>query len=127
MGRAARAAATVAAPEATVARKITPDMAPHEVNDELQRRRRARAAGPGPTGLPAHVPTQTPRPAPTSSGAGPASGPSLPSVNLPAPVQTGSGFLLGLTLWGWVVLPYLRGGPAEVRKTLAAKFFNKIS
>lgn len=126
MGRPARAAATVAAPEATAARKIVPGMSAGEVNDELQRRRHARAAGLGPTGLPAHVPTSRPAataPAPSSPG----TGPSLPSVNLPAPVQTGSGFLLGLALWGWVVLPYLKGGTTEVRKTLAAKFFNKTS
>lgn len=128
MGKAARAAVTVAAPEAAAARKITPGMSADQVNDELQRRRAARAAQTGPTGLPAHVPTATPRPAaPAPAPTSPGAGPSLPGVNLPAPVQTGSGFLLGLALWGWVVLPYLKGGTTEVRKTLAAKFFNKTS
>jgi len=134
VGRTARAAAAVVAPEATAARKITTGMPAGEVNDELQRRRRVRAAGgdplagTGPTGLPAHVPTAPPRPAATRPApASPGAGPSLPQISMPAPVQTGSGFLLGLTLWGWVVLPYLRGGSSEVRKTLAAKFFNKTS
>jgi hypothetical protein len=39
--------------------------------------------------------------------------------------QTGSGFVLGLFFWGWVALPYLRGGAPEVRRTLLAKFLNK--
>ncbi len=40
-------------------------------------------------------------------------------------VDQGAGFVLGLLFWGWVGLPFLRGGPAEVKKTLLAKFFNK--
>lgn len=41
--------------------------------------------------------------------------------------DTGAGFLLGVFVWAWVVLPLLRGGPAEVRKMLRAKFLNKGS
>jgi hypothetical protein len=82
-----------------------------------------------------------PAPSPSSSGDGadPAD-PSPPAPATPAPAgvslpsvpglssgaaQTGSGFVLGLFFWGWVALPYLRGGAPEVRKTLLAKFLNK--
>jgi hypothetical protein len=37
----------------------------------------------------------------------------------------GAGFLLGLLVWGWIVLPLVRGGPAEVRNVIRAKFLNK--
>lgn len=40
-------------------------------------------------------------------------------------VDTGAGWVLGLLLWGWVGLPFLKGGPAQVKKTLMAKFLNK--
>lgn len=40
-------------------------------------------------------------------------------------VDTGAGFVLGLLLWAWVVLPFLRGGQTEMRKVLRAKFLNK--
>jgi hypothetical protein len=73
-----------------------------------------------------------PAPPPTSSGDGAdpvadtgTDSPPAPVTTASAGVQTGSGFLLGLFLWGWVGLPYLRGGGAEVRATLAAKFLNK--
>jgi hypothetical protein len=42
-----------------------------------------------------------------------------------SPVQTGAGFILGLLFWGWIILPLIRGGPPEVRKTIKAKFTNK--
>lgn len=38
--------------------------------------------------------------------------------------QAGGGFLLGVFAWA-VGLAYVRGGSAEVRRFLAAKFFNK--
>jgi len=41
------------------------------------------------------------------------------------PAQTGAGFLVGLLFWGWIILPLVRGGPPEVRKTIKAKFLNK--
>lgn len=64
-------------------------------------------------------------PAPRSSPA--PAGPSMPSIPGmgSGAAQTGSGFVLGLFFWGWVALPYLRGGAPEVRKTLLAKFLNK--
>ena len=39
--------------------------------------------------------------------------------------QSGAGFLVGLLFWGWIILPLVRGGPPEVRKTIKAKFLNK--
>lgn len=47
------------------------------------------------------------------------------SVRVPSAVNDGAGWVLGLLLWGWVGLPFLKGGPAQVKKTLMAKFFNK--
>lgn len=44
----------------------------------------------------------------------------------PARLRTdASGFILALLFWSWVALPVLRGGPAEVKDVLRAKFFNK--
>ena len=37
----------------------------------------------------------------------------------------GAGWVLGVLLWGWVVLPFVKGGPAQVGKTLRAKFLNQ--
>lgn len=144
MGRAARTAATAAAPELRVisgkpVRKIVPDMSPDEVNAELKQRaadaqsakeqraaaKARRAAAPGHPMVPAAAPAAA-SPAPTSPGAGP----SLPTVNLPAPVQsaasTGSGFLLGVFAWA-VGLAYLQHGSDGVKKLLRAKFLNQTS
>jgi hypothetical protein len=63
-------------------------------------------------------------PAPESpSPASPGGGFSVPAI--PAAVSTGSGFLLGVGAWA-IGLAYLRGGAPEVRRFLAAKFFNKV-
>jgi hypothetical protein len=35
------------------------------------------------------------------------------------------GFVLGLLVWGWVVLPLIEGGPTRVKDILRAKFVNK--
>lgn len=44
----------------------------------------------------------------------------------PARLRTdASGFVLALLFWSWVALPVLQGGPAAVKDTLRAKFFNK--
>lgn len=40
-------------------------------------------------------------------------------------VSDGSGLILGLLVWGWVIVPYLKGGKAGVKNVLTAKFFNK--
>lgn len=52
-------------------------------------------------------------------------GTSLPGFSAGGAVDQGAGFVLALLFWGWVALPFLRGGPAEVRKTIKAKFTNK--
>jgi hypothetical protein len=43
----------------------------------------------------------------------------------PVVVSTGAGWLLGLLLWGWVVLPFTKGGPVAVKNVWMAKFLNK--
>ena len=40
-------------------------------------------------------------------------------------VQNGAGFLLALVVWGWVVMPFIQGGPAAVRDVIRAKFINR--
>jgi hypothetical protein len=147
MGKLAGAALTVAAPAAMVPttaaaaasgggrqpKKITPGMKPGEVNDELQRRRQAAAAGKadtaaGPVSPPAGEQPAAADPPPAPSGAGP-SLPAMPAA-AQAAASTGSGILLGLFTWG-LVLSYLgvngdQSGAAGVRAFLAAKFLNKV-
>ena len=67
------------------------------------------SGGPPPTGPPDEPTSKTPR----------------LRVELGSPAEQGAGFVLALLLWGWVGLPFLKGGPAEVKKVLMAKFFNK--
>lgn len=91
----------------------------------------AAAAGsvsPAPAPTPAAAPKPTPTPAAAPKPAGSVSAaPSKPSPLLASgsAVDTGAGFVLGLLLWAWVALPFLRGGQAEMRKVLRAKFFNR--
>jgi len=40
-------------------------------------------------------------------------------------VDGGAGVVLAFLFWGWVGLPFLRGGPAEVKKMLRAKWLNQ--
>lgn len=40
-------------------------------------------------------------------------------------VNDGAGILLGLMVWGWIIVPYVKDGKQGVRDTLSAKFFNK--
>jgi hypothetical protein len=64
-------------------------------------------------------------PSPSSPGDGAITTPSGRSLPvMPAAASTGSGFLLGVFAWA-LGLAYLRGGGPEVRRLLAAKFFNK--
>lgn len=42
-----------------------------------------------------------------------------------AVAATGAGWLLGLLLWAWVGLPFIKGGPTGVKNVWRAKFFNK--
>lgn len=46
----------------------------------------------------------------------------LPSLR---PLDAGAGWVLGFLLWGFIGLPFLKGGPARVKQTLMAKFLNK--
>lgn len=42
-------------------------------------------------------------------------------------VSDGSGVVLGLLVWGWFIVPYLKGGKGGVKAVLMAKFFNKAA
>lgn len=53
------------------------------------------------------------------------SGRSWRAPSAPAAVNTGAGWVLGLLLWGWVILPFVKGGPTGVKNTFLAKFLNK--
>lgn len=46
---------------------------------------------------------------------------------VPAPVSTGAGWLLGLVLYGWVALPFFKGGPTGVKNLWRAKFLNQAA
>jgi len=39
--------------------------------------------------------------------------------------QEGAGWVLGLLLWAWVALPFLKGGPTQVKNVWRAKFLNQ--
>jgi len=126
MGRAAGAALTLAAPEARVASRAA----------HAGRRRRApvpdpRVTAPGSAAarqreqieqIKAARTPKPPAPEPAAPAAPSSASWSLPAA--PAAVGTGSGFLLGVFAWA-LGLAYLQGGPAGVRKFLAAKFLNK--
>ena len=71
------------------------------------------AAGPPPT-------QQTPPPRPGPPTDRPGWRPTLGGG-----AQAGAGFLLGLFVWGWIIMPLINGGPTRVRDTLRAKFLNK--
>jgi hypothetical protein len=89
------------------------------------------AAGPAAeeTGQEPATPQEPVQPAARGTSAGRSGPPEGRSARFPAAagsaVDTGAGFVLGLLFWGWVGLPFLRGGPAEVKKTLMAKWLNK--
>jgi hypothetical protein len=51
----------------------------------------------------------------------------MPSVTVPAAVDTGAGVILAGLFWWWVGLPFLAGGLSAVKNQLRAKFFNKAS
>lgn len=56
------------------------------------------------------------------SGGGDRQSVSIPGGKL---AGAGAGWVLGVLLWGWVVLPFVKGGPVAVGKTLRAKFLNQ--
>jgi hypothetical protein len=72
-------------------------------------------------------PAATPAQEPDAAAAATRGSRAAPALRLEVPqvVDTGAAFMLGLLFWGWVVMPYLRGGQTEVRKVLKAKFLNK--
>jgi hypothetical protein len=86
--------------------------------------------GSGQPEQPAPVPAE---PAPTPSSPPPrrvrqpSGGSSKININLPqsGTAHDASWAALGFLTWGWVVMPFLKGGPGEVKKVLMAKFFNK--
>jgi hypothetical protein len=87
-----------------------------EAREELQARKADAAGGKAESSA---------APPPSSPGDGAITTPSGRSLPvMPAAASTGSGFLLGVFAWA-LGLAYLRGGGPEVRRLLAAKFFNK--
>lgn len=40
-------------------------------------------------------------------------------------VHETAGFIVGVVVWCWVVLPFLSGGPTAVKNVLRAKFVNE--
>lgn len=85
------------------------------------------AAGQGPAPQPARS-TRRPRDVPGTAAAG---NPRPAPAAEPFPADTrrvadqGAGVILGVLLWGWVILPLLKGGPTEVKNVIRAKFVNK--
>lgn len=72
------------------------------------------AAAPAPrTRAPARSRPSTPR------------GPRPTTTRSPEVVSSAAGFVLALFVWGWVIMPFVQGGPTQVKKTLMAKFLNK--
>lgn len=72
-----------------------------------------------------------PKPQPGQSKPKPATpapaGPSPWRTNVSSTVDNGAGFLLAVLVWGWVVMPFLRGGKNEVANVLRAKFVNQAA
>lgn len=75
-----------------------------------------------------------PKPTPAPASPGPSTTPSSsPPATDEAPRarfgeslgQSAAGLIVGLLVWGWIILPLIRGGPTEVKATLRAKFTNK--
>lgn len=53
------------------------------------------------------------------------SAPPSPRSAAGSAAEGGAGFLLGLLLYGWVLLPFVKGGPKRVRDVWRAKFLNQ--
>lgn len=49
--------------------------------------------------------------------------PRLPETGSTA--DQGAGLILGMLLWAWVGLPFLKGGPKQVKDVLRAKWLNR--
>jgi hypothetical protein len=78
--------------------------------------------------------SSAPQPSPATPA--PAAAPPKPAASAPAPpsqrrgrisdaADQGAGFILGILLWGWVILPLIQGGPTQVRNVWRAKFLNR--
>lgn len=63
--------------------------------------------------------TQPPAPAPAPQGRG------AGLWGRETPAQSAAGLILGLLVWGWVIMPLISNGPTGVKDMLRAKFFNK--
>ena len=49
----------------------------------------------------------------------------LPTLGGGQVASAGAGWILGVLVWGWIVLPFVKGGPGQVAVTLRAKFLNQ--
>lgn len=49
----------------------------------------------------------------------------MPKPSKGGATQAGAGYVLGLLVWGWVILPFMQKGPKGVKAVLMAKFLNK--
>jgi len=119
-GRAAaavRSGAVTQAERDTLARKLATAHAAQTPARAAPQPAAATTAAPAPA-----APRSAPKPPPRAPQAGPGR---RWRAAVETPVNTGAGFLLGLMFWGWIILPLIRGGPPEVRKTIRAKFLNK--
>jgi hypothetical protein len=64
-----------------------------------------------------------PSPAPASRTA--PNGTAAPATSRLSAGNEMAGFVLGLFLWGWVILPFLKDGVSGVKAVMTAKFLNK--
>lgn len=62
---------------------------------------------------------------PPPAAAGASGGGGGGGFSAPKWVDHGAGAILGVVVWAWVVLPFLKDGPDGVKRMLLAKFFNK--
>lgn len=80
---------------------------------------------------PASKPKPAAKPAPARTAPAAPAAQDTPRRTIPVPasvggaVNSGAGFLLGLMAWSWIALPFLKGGPSQVKAVLMAKFLNK--
>lgn len=105
-------------------RKITPDLSPDEVTEELQRRRRLAATPAAPADNDAGDQDDAGDPDQDQEGPGERSGGQRLRLQPMKPTTSGAGFVLGVGVW-LLVSNLIDGGPKQVRAFLAAKFLNK--
>lgn len=78
---------------------------------------RKRPTSPPPTPAPV-APPQTTRPGEAVDTESSSSSPSHPT-------RPAGSFLLGFLAWAWIGLPFVKGGPTQVRNVWRAKFLNR--